>query len=76
LDRRTFAFYDPETADWVVEAGDFEILVGASSHEIRLDGMLRIDPSQASAPINGRQGLEDYKNLSKDVPMSREAFEA
>lgn len=36
LDRRAFAYYEPEVQDWVVEEGEFEILVGASSRDIRL----------------------------------------
>lgn len=36
LDFRSFAFYDPHKAKWVAEAGDFEILVGSSSRDIRL----------------------------------------
>lgn len=35
LDRRAFAVYDAATRAWVVEAGEFEILVGASSTDIR-----------------------------------------
>ena len=35
LNRRAFAVYDAATRAWVVEAGDFEILVGASSADIR-----------------------------------------
>jgi beta-glucosidase len=31
-----FAFYNPTVKDWVVETGDFEILAGASSQDIRL----------------------------------------
>ena len=38
LDFRSFAFYDPQLNDWVAEAGDFEIQVGASSRDIRLKG--------------------------------------
>ena len=34
LDRRAFAYYDPQLKDWRVEAGAFEILVGASSQDI------------------------------------------
>ena len=36
LDQRAFAFYDPSKAGWVSEAGNFEILVGSSSRDIRL----------------------------------------
>jgi len=36
LDQRAFAFYDPAKTGWVSEAGDFEILVGSSSRDIRL----------------------------------------
>ncbi len=36
LDPRAFAFYDPAKAGWVSEAGDFKILVGSSSRDIRL----------------------------------------
>ncbi|MEJ2667570.1 MAG: glycoside hydrolase family 3 C-terminal domain-containing protein [Deinococcales bacterium] len=36
LDMRSFAYYDPTHRRWVAEAGDFELLVGASSTDIRL----------------------------------------
>jgi beta-glucosidase len=36
LDSRAFAFYDPYHKGWKVEPGEFEILVGASSRDIRL----------------------------------------
>jgi beta-glucosidase len=35
LDRRALSFYDPARSDWVAEAGDFELLVGHSSRDIR-----------------------------------------
>ncbi len=35
LDGRAFAFYDPYAKRWVVEPGEFEILVGSSSRDIR-----------------------------------------
>jgi len=31
-----FAFYNPTVKDWVVETGDFALLIGASSQDIRL----------------------------------------
>ena len=35
LDSRSFAFFDEATEEWVVEPGDFEILIGSSSRDIR-----------------------------------------
>lgn len=40
LDRRAFAFWDTGRHAWTVEGGVFEILVGASSHDIRLRGTI------------------------------------
>lgn len=36
LDERSLAFFDPGQGSWVAEPGEFEILVGASSRDIRL----------------------------------------
>jgi beta-glucosidase len=35
LDFRAFAFYHPEYSQWVTEDGDFDLLIGASSADIR-----------------------------------------
>lgn len=36
LDQRALSYFDPEKDDWVAEPGKFEVLVGASSDDIRL----------------------------------------
>jgi beta-glucosidase len=38
LDRRAFSFYDVNKKDWKAELGEFLLLVGASSGDIRLKG--------------------------------------
>ena len=38
LDREAFWYYDPAQGGWRVEPGEFEILVGASSRDLRLRG--------------------------------------
>jgi beta-glucosidase len=43
LDPRAFAFFDPYKNQWVVEAGEFEILVGSSSQDVRLSGRLLLE---------------------------------
>ncbi len=35
LNTRAFAFYHPEYKQWITEAGEFEILIGASAADIR-----------------------------------------
>jgi beta-glucosidase len=42
LERSAFAFYDPEQHGWLAEQGSFQILVGASSRDIRLQGEFRM----------------------------------
>lgn len=36
LSKRDFAYYDVDAGDWVVETGEFEILIGRSSEQIEL----------------------------------------
>lgn len=42
LPARAFQFYDPVTKGWSLEPGEFEILVGASSGDIRLRKVIRL----------------------------------
>ena len=42
LSKRDFAFFDVNTKDWYVENGHFEILIGASSKDIRLKATIEI----------------------------------
>jgi beta-glucosidase len=42
LDRRAFAVWDPATHRWVVEAGVFEVRVGASSRDIRSSAWIEL----------------------------------
>ena len=42
LDKRAFAYYDVKAQDWKVESGEFEILVGASSRDIRLEATVNV----------------------------------
>ncbi|MFO7683106.1 MAG: glycoside hydrolase family 3 C-terminal domain-containing protein [Chloroflexota bacterium] len=41
LTRQSLAFYDPAVGNWVTEAGEFMVLVGASSRDIRCQTVLQ-----------------------------------
>ena len=51
LGKRAFAYYNTLIHDWHVESGNFEILVGASSADIRLRETVYIRSTNPDAPI-------------------------
>jgi len=44
LDRAAMAFYSTAKKDWVTEPGEFEILVGSSSRDLRMKGSFVLRP--------------------------------
>lgn len=46
LGKRSFAFYDVELGDWYAESGDYEILIGAASDDIRLKAIIQVESTQ------------------------------
>jgi beta-glucosidase len=42
LEKDAFAFYDEKTEDWIVEPGDFNIMIGSSSADIRISKVLTL----------------------------------
>ncbi|WP_066187846.1 glycoside hydrolase family 3 C-terminal domain-containing protein [Gracilibacillus timonensis] len=42
LDKRAFAYYDVELADWHVETGDFQLFIGRSSQEMVLSDRIHV----------------------------------
>jgi beta-glucosidase len=43
LDRRAFSAFSPDARDWSVEPGEFELLAGSSSRDIRARGRIHVD---------------------------------
>jgi beta-glucosidase len=79
LDRRAFAVYDPERAGWVVEDGDHEIRIGASSRDVRLRDVVRLGgvPARRSTAagwyhtLDGRPTLDDFTTIHDPFPQVR-----
>ncbi len=43
LDDRALSFYDPDRKAWIAEPGEFEVLIGSSSRDIRARGIFRLE---------------------------------
>ncbi len=75
LDRRAFAYYNTGLNDWHVESGQYQILIGASSRDIRCLGEVQIDSSQKDVLVAERDKLSVYANFPADANISQENFE-
>ena len=51
LSKRAFAYYNTNIADWHIEDGEFEILIGASSRDIRLHATVEVISSVRDAKV-------------------------
>ncbi len=57
LDRRSFAIWDVAAHDWLVEAGDFEIVVARSSVDVVATLTYRVDSDDELAPAPSPRGV-------------------
>ena len=72
LGSRAFAYYNVLISDWHVESGDFDILVGASSGDIRLKDTVTVTSANPDAPIpNYRETAPYYYNVANEVDKKR-----
>ena len=75
LDKRSFAFYNTAVNDWCVESGDFEILVGASSRDIRLKDIVKVNAAKTEIP-DYKDKAPVYYNIAEATEFSAIEFEA
>ena len=68
LNKRAFAFYNVNINDWCVESGDFEILVGASSADIRLSATVNVSAPEVSIPDYSQIAPAYYTGDVQSVP--------
>ena len=60
LDDRAFAFWNTEINDWCVESGEYRILVGASSRDIRLEATVKMKSSDDETIVDMRETESVY----------------
>ncbi|HQC54315.1 MAG TPA: glycoside hydrolase family 3 C-terminal domain-containing protein [Clostridia bacterium] len=75
LSRRSFAFYNVNNKDFEVESGEFDILVGSSSRDIKLQKTVFVEGSATNIPDYRENASSYYDMLNRDeVPQAE--FEA
>ena len=63
LQSRDFAYYDMTRRDWIVKRGNFEILVGASSRDLRLRRTIEVQANELNPlPLTRDSLLKEFKN--------------
>ncbi len=75
LDSRSFAYFNTEINDWFVETGEYGILAGSSSRDIRLTGSVAVESSQ-KLPVSYSRNtlvgdLKDTAELAIIGPMMK-----
>jgi beta-glucosidase len=76
LGRRSFAVWDVAASDWLVEAGEYGILVGASSTDLRGSVTIHIDSDDVLTPAPAPEGpvatnAEFAALLGRPIPVPR-----
>lgn len=75
LDRRAFAYWNVPLHDWHVESGEYRVLVGASSADIRLQGAVHLHSAQEEVAVPAyREEAPLYYNLPAgrmDIPQAQ-----
>jgi beta-glucosidase len=77
LEKRDFAYYDAKRHDWVVSPGKFDILIGASSQDLRLRQTIEVHTSQTDfLPLSRDSLLKEFKYHPKGKAVYLELAEA
>ncbi len=75
LDKRAFAYYNVNLGDWHVESGEFKILVGASSRDIKLETSINVESTVEAEVPNYKQSAPCYYGADI-MNVSADAFKA
>ncbi|MCM1285874.1 MAG: glycoside hydrolase family 3 C-terminal domain-containing protein [Acetobacter sp.] len=62
LSKRAFAFYNVDLGDWQVETGEFDIMVGASSRDIKLTATMTVESTVDAVIPDYRKTAPNYYN--------------
>ncbi|WP_280419861.1 glycoside hydrolase family 3 C-terminal domain-containing protein [Nocardia carnea] len=71
---RDLSFYSPAHRRWLLESGDFEISVGASSRDLRLTTVITVDAPAPVAPLTMDSLVREWLDHPTGGPAFRRAL--
>lgn len=75
LNDRAYSYYNVKTNNWEIEAGNYELRIGASSEDIRATCTVTLAGTNAPNPYAGIEALKPYETADV-VNVSDESFKA
>ena len=81
LGKRAFACWSPAHGDWVVETGEFELSVGASSRDLRLSAVVEVESTAEDRTVwdmNSCLGevAKDPRTADRALPLMKQLASA
>ncbi|MEX1308061.1 MAG: glycoside hydrolase family 3 C-terminal domain-containing protein [Eubacteriales bacterium] len=67
ISKDAFAYYNTDVSDWHVQGGDYMILIGASSRDIRLSQTVSVKETKTADVPDTRETLPAYHQLKDEV---------
>jgi len=76
LDIRDFAVYDPRASGWVTSGGTFDLLLGASSRDVRLETSVEVAASGPRARLTELSSLRSWMENEKGLALLQPYLDA
>ena len=73
FDDKTFRYFNVKTDKWEIETSEYEIMIGASSQDIRIASNIFIEGTEAEIPYDKQKLQSYYSGIVHDVSL--EEFE-
>lgn len=70
FDDKTFRYFNVKTNQWEIEEAEYEVMIGSSSQDIKLTGMIFMDGTTAVLPYNKEQIPSYYTGRVSNVKVN------
>lgn len=69
LNKRSFSYYDVDLKDWFVESGEYELMIGSSSRDIKLSQIVNVQSTVDFKPRDLREIVPTYYDMPNAIEI-------